>query len=80
MDAKKILLLSSCVKGYKKVLLQKMILFPMPLVYVKEKQAQIASMKIHGLKITQLRAHTAPAQLVILLGVNVNVLMLQYGC
>lgn len=52
----------------------------MPLVYVKEKQAQIASMKIHGLKITQLRARTAPAQLVILLGVNVNVLMLQYGC
>lgn len=52
----------------------------MPLVYVKEKQVQIASIKIHSLKITQLPAHTAPAQLVILLGANVNVLMLQYGC
>lgn len=81
MDAKKIVVFLSCVKTYKKVSLQKRILFPMPLMYVKEKQAQIASMKIRGLKISQLAVRTAPAQLlVILLGVNVNVLMLQYGC
>lgn len=47
----------------------------------KKNPAQIASMKIHSLKISQLPVRTAPAQLlVILLGVNVNVFMLLYGC
>lgn len=47
----------------------------------KGKTPLIASMKIHGLKINRLPASPAPAQLlVILLGVNVNVFMLLYGC
>lgn len=52
----------------------KRISFQMPSTHVKENTAQIALMKIHGLKINQHSSRTAPAQtLVILLGVNVNV-------